>query len=105
MHSARCSAGRERFAVPQAVAEAAEILKNRHVDLVLSESRLPEIAALELVDTAAGSASDSTKLILTGHSQLQATAEALCKSSTSILQTNQFNDLNGYEEIQVDRQK
>jgi len=66
------------------VEEALEILKNRRVDLVLSESRLPGIAVVDLVGGAESPPSDSSRLLLTGRAQLIAAAEALCKGSAPI---------------------
>ncbi len=72
--------------------EAMDILKENRVDLVISDHRMPDKTGVELFTEMGKDYSDVGKVLLTGHSDIQAVLDAINKGSVDKYVTKPWND-------------
>ena len=72
--------------------EALEILKNNHVDLIMSDQRMPDTTGVELLAEVEEKYPHLGKILLTGYSDLPAVVDAINKGSVDKYLSKPWND-------------
>ena len=72
--------------------EAVDILNENHIDLIISDQRMPETTGVELLTQVEESHPEVGKVLLTGHSDLQAVVDAINSGSVDKYITKPWDD-------------
>lgn len=73
-------------------AEALEILRNKNVDVIVSDQRMPNMTGIELLERVKREYPDSIRILLTGYSDINVAIDAINKGEVYRFITKPWND-------------
>jgi len=77
--------------IAQSGKEAIDILRNHHIDLILSDQRMPEMTGVELFEQILPQFPDPIRIIITGYSDIQSVINAINKGKVYYYITKPWN--------------